>query len=124
ILRIGGFDDNDIDLDVSGLAEHVTITVDQSNTGTETCSGGAGYQHQAIPGMTDHTDFALTDSEDFVTLTVAITPATGGGSDSVSGGAGYVSQPSAGLSGSSNFSLTASQAARTVTIAIAPYPSQ
>ena len=121
ILRIGGFDDDDINLDVTGLMEHTAITMDESSSGDNTCSGGAGYQQQATPGTTDSADFNLTDSEEYVILTVAITPATGG-SGTVSGGAGYVTQSRSGYSGWSNFSLTASQEARTVTIAIAPVP--
>jgi hypothetical protein len=122
ILRIGGFDDDDINLDVTGLVEHTDITMDRSNTGFSTCSGGAGYQQQATPGTTDHTDFDLTDSEEYVTLTVAIAPDASGGGGVVSGGAGYVKQANGGISGTSNFSLTASQESRLVTIAIKPNP--
>jgi len=121
ILRIGGFDDDDINLDDPGLSGHTAITMDKSGTGNSSCSGGAGYVLQASGGASGTAEFVLTASEDYVCVTVAIEAAApGGGGDSVSGGAGYVTQASAGSSGSSNFSLTASQEARTVTIAIAP----
>jgi hypothetical protein len=121
ILRIGGFDDDDINLDNTGLLSHTAITMDESSGGGGTCSGGAGYQQQATAGATDFTDFNLTGSEQFITFTVAIAPATGsGGVGSVSGGAGYVKQASAGSSGTSTFSLTASEQARLLTLAIAP----
>jgi hypothetical protein len=125
VLRVGGFDDNDINLDDPGLSGHTPITMDESGSGGNMCSGGAGYVLQANPGASGTSEFVLTGKEEYVTLTVAIEAAApGGGSDSVSGGAGYVNQASAGSSGSSNFSLNASQEARTVTIAVAPYPSQ
>lgn len=123
ILRIGGFDDDDINIDDPGLSGHTPITMDESSLGWGTCSGGAGYVLQASPGASGTSEFVLTGWEDYVCVTVAIeaAPPSGGGG-SVSGGAGYVTQASSGSSGSSSFSLTASQEARTVTIAIAPVP--
>jgi len=119
ILRLASFDKDKINIDNTGLMNHTTITMDENGGGKGSCSGGAGYQQQAAPGESAFADFNLTASEESVTLTVAIAPATGG---TVSGGAGYVTQSSSGSSGSSNFSLTASEEARTVTIAIAPVP--
>ena len=118
ILRIGAFDDDDINVDNTGLVDHTTITMDESSSSGGTCSGGAGYQQQATPGPTDFTDFNLTASEEFITLTVAIAPFVGG-SGSVSGGAGYVKQTSSGSSGTSTFALTATEEARMVTVAVA-----
>ena len=121
ILRIGGFDDDDISEGISGLQGHSTITMNESSSGNDECSGGAGYQQQSTPGETDFTDFNLTNSEQYITLTVAIAPATGsGGPGSISGGAGYVKQATAGSSGTSSFALTASEQARLLTLAIAP----
>jgi len=122
ILRIGGFDDDDINLDDPGLSGHTPITMDESSSVSDTCSGGAGCVLQASPGASGTSEFVLTKSKDYVCFTIAIEADLGGGGGSVSGGAGYVTQASAGSSGSSNFSLTASEEARTVTIAIAPVP--
>ena len=121
ILRIGAFDDGDVNSDITGLQGHSSLTMDESSSGDGECSGGAGYQQQATPGETDFTDFNLTDSEQYVTLTVAIAPSTDiDGTDAVAGGAGYVKQSSAGSSGASSFTLTASEQARMMTLAIAP----
>jgi type II secretory pathway pseudopilin PulG len=121
ILRIGGFDDGDINEDLTGLEGHTNITMDESSSSYGECSGGAGYEQQATLGDSSEPDFNLTGYEQYVTLSVAIAPgAGGGGTGSVSGGAGYVKQVSAGSSGTSTFSLTASEQARLVTLAIAP----
>ena len=124
ILRIGGFDDGDIQtIDVTGLNEgHTDITMDESSPSNGECSGGAGYEQQATPGTTSTPDFNLTRSEQYITVTVAIAPDTsgGGGTGSVSGGAGYVKQASAGSSGTSTFSLTASEQGQLLTVAISP----
>lgn len=122
VLRIGGFDDDDIGIDDPGLSGHAPITMDESSEGSDTCSGGAGYVLQASPGASGTSEFVLTGSEDYVCVTIAIEAAPPSGGGGVSGGAGYVSQASNGSSGFSSFSLTASQEARTVTIAIAPVP--
>ena len=51
VLRIGGFDDDDITIDSTGLsASYTTITMDGSGTGANTSSGGAGYLVQATAG--------------------------------------------------------------------------
>jgi len=123
ILRIGGFDDGDIQsVDVTGLnLGHTDITMDESSPSSGECSGGAGYEQQAAPGRTSTPDFNLTSPEQYITVTVAIAPATGSsGSGSVSGGAGYVKQTSAGNSATSSFALTASEQAQLLTLALAP----
>lgn len=74
ILRIGGFDDDDITVDSPGLAGHTTITMDKSNTGSNGCSGGAGYKDQAAAGSSGTADFALTSLEQWLTITIAIAP--------------------------------------------------
>ena len=121
ILRIGGFDSDDITVDDAGMSGHTTITMDMSDGGKGSCSGGAGYVLQASGGASGTAEFILTGSKDYVCVTVAIEAAPPGGG-SVSGGAGYLSQATSGSSGSSSFSLTGSEEARTVTIAIAPVP--
>jgi hypothetical protein len=76
ILRLGGFDDDDITLDAPGLPGHTVITMDRSETGNkDTVSGGAGYIIQETAGDTGTSYFSLTKSEEFRTVTVAIRPA-------------------------------------------------
>jgi len=118
ILRIGGFDDDDITVDDTGLSGHTDITMDESSTSNFSCSGGAGWVQQAAIGASGSVNFSLTKSEEYRTVTVAIAPAPVTG-DPVSGGAGYVRQSTSGDSGTSTFSLTASEESRTVTIGIA-----
>jgi hypothetical protein len=123
IVRIGGFDDDEISVDNPGLSGHTAITMDESDSGAGTCSGGAGYKQQAGTGSSGISEFTLSDYERCRTVTIAIAPATGGsGEESVSGGAGYIKQSGSGSSGTSTFSLTASQESRTLTIGITPAP--
>jgi len=125
IVRIGGFDDDDVSSSGhTGLDEHTDITMDESSTHGDTCSGGAGYIMQAAIGPSGEEDFSLTGNpsgEEYRTVTIAIAPAIGGGT--VSGGAGYIRQSSSGDSGTSDFSLTLSNEAQMITIAIAPADS-
>ena len=123
ILRIGGFDDDDVYLDDTRLDGHVTITMDESSGGTGTCSGGAGRTLQQAIGASGVAEFELAASEQWRTVTIAIAPATGLGG-TVSGGAGYVAQSSIGASGTSDFALTASEEAQMLTVAIAPDPAK
>ena len=125
IVRIGGFDDDDVSVDSPGLSGHTAITMDESSSGWwGTCSGGAGYKQQPAIGSSGISKFALYGYEQYRTVTIAIAPATGGGGGggSVSGGAGYIRQSSRGNSGTSTFSLTASQESQMITIGIAPEP--
>jgi len=119
VLRIGGFDDDDVTVGDAGMSGHTTITMDMSDGGKGSCSGGAAYVLQAGPGPGGTSEFILTANQESVCVTVAIEAAPPG-AGSASGGAGYVTQASSGSSGFSSFSLTASEEARTVTIAIAP----
>jgi type II secretory pathway pseudopilin PulG len=122
ITRIGGFDDDDITTDDTGLdSGHTDITMDESSPGGwggGSCSGGAGYKQQAAIGSSGTVTFDLSDSEQYRAVTIAIAPSVGGGT--VSGGAGYVGQGAAGDSGTSSFTLGSSNEARMLTIAIAP----
>jgi len=119
ILRIGGFDDDDVNVDNPGLAGHATITMDKSNTSNFSCSGGAGWVQQGAIGDSGSVNFSLTKDEQYRTVTVAIASDPVVVDGSVSGGAGYVWQSASGNSGTSTFSLTASEESRTVTIGIA-----
>jgi hypothetical protein len=76
ILRLGGFDDDDITVDLPGLPGHTAITMDRSGTAVQnTVSGGAGYVIQPTAGDTGTSNFALTAREEFRTVTIAIRPA-------------------------------------------------
>ncbi len=72
ILRLGGFDDDNITVDSPGLASHTAITMDKSNNGTATCSGGAGYVAQATAGSSGTSTFSLTASDSYRAVTIAI----------------------------------------------------
>ena len=74
IVRIGGFDDDDISTDATGLSGHTNITMDESDTGTGTASGGAGYVQQLTSGSSGTANFALTNSEEYRAVTIAIAP--------------------------------------------------
>ena len=74
ILRIGGFDDDDITVDNPGLAGHATITMDESSTSNFSCSGGAGWVQQAAIGASGTSTFSLTKKEEYRTVTIAIAP--------------------------------------------------
>ena len=74
ILRIGGFDDDSIALDSPGLVDHTPVTMDESNSGSGTCSGGAGYVVQEAAGPSGVSNFSLTSSERYRAVTIAIAP--------------------------------------------------
>ncbi len=78
ILRIGGFDNRSITVDSPGLTTsgpHTAITMDLSNAaGGGTCSGGAGYRIQSAAGTSGASSFALTATQNYRTVTVAIAP--------------------------------------------------
>ncbi len=74
ILRLGGFDDDDIVVDSPGLTGHTAVTMDESGSGGGTCSGGAGYVNLGVAGSSGTADFWLTASEQWRTVTVAIAP--------------------------------------------------
>jgi hypothetical protein len=74
ILRLGGFDDDDITLNNAGMSGHTTITVDESDASDFSASGGAAYKSLAPPSSSGTSTFDLTGTEEFVTFTVAIAP--------------------------------------------------
>jgi len=74
IVRIGGFDDDDISVDNTGLAGYTDITMDRSNWGSGTCSGGAGYVTMAAIGSSGTSNFSLIANEQWRTVTIAIAP--------------------------------------------------
>ena len=75
ILRLGGFDDDDITVGDPGLAGHTAITMGKSGNGSGTSSAGAGYTIQAAPGNSGTSSFTLSASEQYRTVTIAIVPA-------------------------------------------------
>ena len=75
ILRIGGFDDDDITVGDPGLTGHTAITMNRSDSGTGTTSGGAGYLIKAATGASGTSNFALTASENYRAVTIGIAPA-------------------------------------------------
>jgi hypothetical protein len=74
ILRLGGFDDDDINVDDPGLSGHTGITMDRSGSGSGTCSGGAGYVSQGAAGSSGTFAFSLIWTQQYRTLTAAIKP--------------------------------------------------
>jgi len=74
ILRLGGFDDDDITVDDSGLIGHTTITMDESGTGNGSVSGGAAYVLQPSAANSGTADFTLVRSQEFRAVTIAIAP--------------------------------------------------
>jgi hypothetical protein len=75
VLRIGGFDDDSITIGDPGLAGHAAINMNESGTGANSASGGAGYATQAAAGNSGTSTFSLTSSERYRAVTVAIAPA-------------------------------------------------
>ena len=75
ILRLGAFDDDDVTVNTPGLPGHDAITMDQSASGSGTCSGGAGFTYQPIAGTAGTSTFTLTDMEQAICVTIAIAPA-------------------------------------------------
>jgi type II secretory pathway pseudopilin PulG len=78
ILRLGGFDDDDVNVNNAGMANHTTITVDESDASDSSASGGAAYRSLATPISSGTATFALTASEEYVTYTIAIAPQPAG----------------------------------------------
>lgn len=77
ILRIGGFDDDDITVNNTGLNGHSTITMDESSSGNGTCAGGAGYLVLPAIGASGASNFSLTAQEQYRSVTIAIAPEPG-----------------------------------------------
>ena len=75
ILRLGGFDDDDISAGDPGLSGHTAINMGDSGNGNSTASGGSGYVLQPTAGASDTSSFTLSANEDYVTVTLAIAPA-------------------------------------------------
>jgi hypothetical protein len=74
VLRIGGFDGDDINLNNSGIANHSTITMDSSSSSGGACAGGAALQDLPDIGSTGTANFILTAESRYVAVTVVIIP--------------------------------------------------
>ena len=74
ILRIGGFDDDNVSLGDAKMSGHTTIVAGESSGGFFTTSGAAAYQMQAYPGTSGTATFGLSGSEEYRTVTIAIAP--------------------------------------------------
>jgi hypothetical protein len=74
ILRLGGFDDDDITVDNAGIAGYTTISVDRSLGADPSASGGAAYATLSAIGSSGTASMALTASEEYVTFTLALAP--------------------------------------------------
>ena len=72
IMSIGGFDDDDITIGSPGLVGMTPLNMGDSGNGPATVSGGSGYYNQTLPGASTSSNFSLTNSEQFVTVTIAI----------------------------------------------------
>jgi len=76
ILRIGGFDHKDVNLDITGLSDYTDITMDISSENDGAASGGAGYILQSAADSSGTETFSLSNSEEYRTITIAIAPDT------------------------------------------------
>jgi hypothetical protein len=75
VLRLGGFDDDDITVGNPGLDGHKAINMGKSGTGKNSVSGGSGYFVQGTAGDTNLAWFQLTRNEEMRTVTLGIRPA-------------------------------------------------
>jgi prepilin-type N-terminal cleavage/methylation domain-containing protein len=121
-IPIGAFANDAITVGNPGLPGYTPITMNRSNTGPGSVSGGAGYVLMQTYALCPASNFSLTASEAYSTITLCIWP-NGCYGNSCSGGAGYIVQPAVGSSGTSNFQLNSPTDARMITIAIAPDPN-
>ncbi len=74
VVRIGAFDGSDITVGTTGLAGHTSIAMDSSSIGGASVAGGAGYLEHLSSGATATAAFALANSKDYRTVTIAIAP--------------------------------------------------
>jgi hypothetical protein len=80
VVRIGAFDDGDVDVDDPDMSDHTTLTLDESDNGDSAsgpASGGATYKLQAATAATGTAQFEINDNEQYVTMTLALRPDDG-----------------------------------------------
>ena len=73
---MGAFDRDGILIDNAGMLAHTTITMDRSNTGFASASGGAAYTSLGTLGAAAPANFTLTAIVNYATMTLAIAPYT------------------------------------------------
>ncbi len=76
-VRIGAFDSSEVNVDNAGMAGYTTITVDRSDTGAGSASGGASRRALPVAGTSGTASFSLTGSQEYITFTIAIAPESG-----------------------------------------------
>lgn len=77
ILRVAGFDDDDIVINpATVIAGHTSITQNESSSTAGNSSGAGAYLTQVGAGASGTANFALTASEQWVTATLALPPGT------------------------------------------------
>ena len=69
ILKLGGFNEDKITVDDTGLSGYTTITMDENDGGK-----GAAYRYQLEIGTSGTGTFDLTRDEEYRTVTIAIAP--------------------------------------------------
>jgi len=127
ILRIFGADHDDINVDGDPTGYPSLYTGITLDSAYGECSGGAAYKAQAVTGATETAAFALTASEEWMAVTVAITPVSAvsssiSSSPSASISASLSSSPSASISSSPSASLSGSPSS-SISASISSTPS-
>lgn len=74
ILRLGGFDSDDINVGDPGMSGARPINMDRSSSKVNCVSGGAAYAMQVLAGSFNAANFTLTSSEEYVAASIAIAP--------------------------------------------------
>ena len=74
ILRVGGFDDDDVAIGDAGVAGHTTITMNESSSGSGTCASGAAWAVRGASPSVPAANFTLTAGEQWITASIAIAP--------------------------------------------------
>lgn len=74
ILRLGGFDSDDINVGDPGISNARPIHMDRSTSTLNCVSGGAAYAMQSLAGNFSAANFTLTASEEYVAASIAIAP--------------------------------------------------
>ncbi len=75
ILRIGGFNVNNINVGNPGLSGHSAIDMDSSSSSKNSASSGSGYKLQSTAGSSGSSTFTLTKNKEYRAVTIGIAPA-------------------------------------------------
>ena len=74
IVRLAGFDDDDVSIDNTDLGGHTDVTMAISSSGNGNTSGGAGYVLQPAVGDSGTANFSLNRSEEYRAVAISIAP--------------------------------------------------